>query len=63
MVESEYSGRKEILSVALEQFLETPTMQTVEDIIPCCRHCGKEIRTGDLVFGGGLNGDKDENEE
>lgn len=57
MIESEYSERKEIASVALEQLLDTPTMQNVEVANPHCRHCGKEIESGDLIF------NRDENDE
>ena len=46
----EYEQRKEILAVATERLLETPTMQAVEVKNPHCRHCGKEIKTGDLIF-------------
>jgi len=48
--DSEYDERKEILSVALEQVLDTPTMQAVDVKNPHCRHCGKEITDSDLVF-------------
>lgn len=48
----EYSEKKEILSVAVEQFLDTLTMQDVETKNPHCRHCGQEIKSGDLVFEG-----------